>query len=326
MLTMFFSEGETFRREVSPAGQSLAGDAVWFDLLNPDRTTLLAVEAATGLVMPSAHDLEAIELSSRLYTEHGAAYLNMPVITRDEAGGPVSDTLGFILSRTHLVTIRSGPLPLSEGFIDKSLLADPNPNDASHVFVLLLEGIVERAADQLERIRDELDTSSRRLFNQGTARPGSSGDSAALREALRTIGQAGDFLSRIRDSMLALSRIAGFVPRAAGPLPADLKERLDIIGHDVAALSDYDNHLSSKAQFMLDATLGFINIEQNHVIKVLAVVGTVGVPPTLIASIYGMNFESMPELKLWFAYPLALFAIFLSALIPLVWFRVRGWL
>jgi magnesium transporter len=191
--------------------------------------------------------------------------------------------------------------------------------------VLLLEAIVDRAADGLERIRDEMDDNSRRLF-QGSAQAGPRKNDNALAATLRFLGQTGDAVSRLRDSLLALGRIVGFVGHTAGWLPPDLRSRLDVVRRDVDSLSDYDNHLANKTQFLLDATLGFINIEQNHVIKVLAVVGTVGVPPTLIASIYGMNFEHMPELHFWFAYPVALLAILVSALLPLAWFKRRGWL
>lgn len=250
----------------------------------------------------------------------------MPVVTRDCDDAPVLSSLGFVLSPHHIVTLRSGPLPLNDDFIDRALQADPHPNDASHVFLLLLEGIVARAADSLERIRDEMNGKSRRLFHRKSLRPGSGNNSAALAETFWSLGQAGDALSNLRDSLVALGRIVGFVDHTADWLPPDLQGRLQVVRRNVASLSDYDNHLAAKTQFLLDATLGFINIQQNHVIKVLAVVGTVGVPPTLIASIYGMNFESMPELHVWFAYPLSLLAIVVSALLPLAWFKRGGWL
>lgn len=190
----------------------------------------------------------------------------MPVVTRGQDGGPVSSSLGFVLSPRHLVTVGSGPLPPGNDFIDRALMADPHPNDASHVFVLLLEAIVARAADGLEGIRDEMDDHSRRLFRQGSPQSGPGKKGNALDGTLRFLGHTGDAVSPLRDSLLALGRIVGFVGHSAGRLPPDPRGRLEVVRRDVDSLSDYDNHLANKTQFLLDATLGFINIEQNHVI------------------------------------------------------------
>jgi magnesium transporter len=141
-----------------------------------------------------SQEVEEIESSSRLYADCGAIYLNMPVVTRNSDDAPALSFLGFVLSPHYIVTVRSGPLPLNDSFIDRALQADPHPNDASHVFLLLLEGIVARGADSLERIRHELNAESRRLFQRKSLRPGSGNNSAALAETLRSLGQAGDLL------------------------------------------------------------------------------------------------------------------------------------
>ena len=109
-------------------------------------------------------------------------------------------------------------------------------------------------------------------------------------------------------------------------LPPEVKPRLDITRQDVASLSDYDEHIANKVQLLLDATLGLINVEQNNIIKVLTIVSVVGIPPTLIASMYGMNFKGMPEYDWVWGYPYALAMIALSAVLPLVWFKWRGWI
>jgi magnesium transporter len=183
----------------------------------------------------------------------------------------------------------------------------------------------------LEHIATELDTLSHRLFRSGPIGGGRqhtpARESADLRAILRRVGAGGDLVSKIRDSLLGLARI---VPYVAGQgtawLPDSVKARLETMRHDLASLSDYDTHLINKVQLLLDATLGLINVEQNDIIKVLTIVSVVGVPPTLVASMYGMNFKDMPELTWAWGYPYGLLLILLSAVLPLAWFKWRGWL
>jgi magnesium transporter len=193
-----------------------------------------------------------------------------------------------------------------------------------------MEAIVDRLADVLERIAGELDTLSHRLFRASPTEPSrrqrSAVESASLRVFLRRIGHNGDLVSKIRDSLLGIARIVPFVLSLAGEwLPADVKPRLETVRQDVTSLNDYDAHLANKVQLLLDATLGMINIEQNNIIKVLAIVSIVGIPPTLVASMYGMNFRHMPELDWAWGYPYGLAVIAVSAILPLLWFKWRGW-
>ena len=194
-------------------------------------------------------------------------------------------------------------------------------------FVGLLEAVVDRLADVLEWVGRELDTISKRVFGvEASTRRNASRADAELRATLRTIGRLGDTVSNLRDSLLGVNRIVHFVAEAAeGWIPKPLRPRFKTLWKDVASLTDYDAQLTNKVQFLLDATLGFISIEQNNGIKVLTVVSVVGVPPTLTASIYGMNFEHMPELKWEYGYfvVLGFIAVVCGALF---WrFRRNGW-
>ena len=198
------------------------------------------------------------------------------------------------------------------------------------VFVELMGAIADRLADVLERIAEELDTLSHRLFRVPAAqimgRSPPARESADLRVILRRVGGYGDLVSKIRDSLLGIGRIAPYVASACAQwFPPEIKQRLDTLRQDVMSLSDYDTHLVNKVQLLLDATLGLINVEQNNIIKVLTIVSVVGVPPTLVASIYGMNFKGMPELDWSWGYPYGLAMIAVSAVLPLLWFKWRGW-
>ena len=322
MLTAFACDNGTLHRLAEPSGDAMRS-AVWIDLVGPMADEVRSVESATGLEVSSRDELSEIETSSRLAAENGELYLSMPLIGRgDEAVVPV----GFVLSSDRLLTIRFADNAVFEHFADRKPGLAPACLTAAHILVGLLETIVDRQADALEQTRADLDAISRRIFRAGAPDKRNQED-RRLRETLAAIGRAGEFISDIHDSHHGAGRIVAFVQAAAHDrLPPELLPRLRTLRQDIVSLNDFSGHLNNKVQFLLDATLGFINIAQSHIIKVLAVVGTVGVPPTLIASIYGMNFEGMPELHLSWGYPMALGLILLSAIVPLLWFRRRGWL
>jgi magnesium transporter len=308
----------------------LPGEIVWIDLVSPDPDEIEFVERATGIAVPSADALGEIESSSRLRAANGVFYLSAPLIRRGDGGEPLATPVGFVLTRDWLITVRFAELPSFVEVQGRAPEAEHRRLTSAGVFCDLGEAIVDRLADALERISGELDTLSHRLFRAGpTEPPGrrrSTAESADLRLILRRIGHNGDLASKIRDSLLGIGRIVPFVQTSgASWLPATEKPRLDTLRQDVASLNDYDVHLTNKLQLLLDATLGLINIEQNNIIKVLTIVSVVGVPPTLVASIYGMNFKQMPELDWAWGYPYGLAMIALSALLPLLWFKWRRW-
>jgi magnesium transporter len=302
----------------------LTPDVVWVDLLTPAQGEIAAVEKASGLTLPSQAELSEIETSSRLRSDGDVVFLSAPLVFRSQAEDPGTTPVGFVLAPELLVTMRYEPLNAFDTYQGAAR------GSAPEVFVGLIEAIVDRVADILERIAADLDTLSHRLFRSrsvgGGDRRNRAQENAALRSMLRRLGASGDLTSKIRDSLLALARIVPFVATIRGSdLPAAVKTRLETLRHDLDSLSDYETHLLNKIQLLLDATLGLINVEQNDIIKVLTVVSVVGVPPTLVASVYGMNFKFMPELDWSWGYPYGLALIAISALAPLIWFKWRGW-
>lgn len=304
-----------------PDAQNLAS-ATWIDLVDPDDAEQAVVQAATHLRVPTRADIAEVETSSRLATEHGTLYLSTPMAFLGTDHISHAGPLGIVLSETTLLTLRFDDMPALETFATH--LATVPAATAPEAFTILLEDIVDRLADVLEHVGTTLDTISQRVFRPETgATPARA--NTQLRATLREIGRAGSRLSNIRASLLGVQRIAAYA-RDTAPFLAPHAPRLQILKADAASLAEYDTQLSSKVQFLLDATLGFISIEQNNGIKVLTVVSVVGVPPTLIASIYGMNFKAMPELQWDYGYAYALTLIVASALLPLVWFKKRGWI
>jgi magnesium transporter len=281
--------------------------------------------------VPTLEELKEIESSSRARTENGALYLSTPIVFGGESRNPSATPVGFVLTPDRLITVRFQELTSFKAFLERADAADVMRRGSAGAFVGLMEAIVDRMADVLELIGTELDAISHQLFRaeitktMDTDRP--SRKDADLREILRRVGRSGDLASKIRDSLLGIGRILPYVKGlGADWLPAEGMSRLETLQRDIASLNDYDAHLANKLQLLLDATLGLINIEQNNIIKVLTIVSVVGVPPTLVASMYGMNFRHMPELNWAWGYPYVLALIVLSAVGPLIWFKRRGWL
>ncbi len=308
-----------------------AQGAIWLDLLDATEAERALAERISGLRVPSRDEISAIEASSRLQRDGDILTLSTTLVARPDGLVPRATPLALVLSPRLLLTVRYSQHPAFDAFSARLAAGLPDDEDdapgSAAVFLGLMEALVDRAADVLEHVGGELAGLSHRIFH-AEIRPGRGGRSdAALRDVLRRIGRAGDLVSQLRDALLGLGRVTAFADEAdAAWMPRRLHARCASLRADIASLNDYDAQLTGKVQFLLDATLGFLNIEQNNGIKVLTVVSLVGIPPTLIASIYGMNFKDMPELNWTYGYPYALGLIALGIVAPLALFRWRGWL
>jgi magnesium transporter len=331
MLTLYHSCAAPGERPADLAEATLPANVTWIDLLKPEPDEVAYVKRTTGLEVPSIGDLSEIESSSRLRNRNGAIYLSAPLIYRADSDQPLTTPVGFVLTRERLITVRFESLTSFDTFANRDLAAERDPLTGAAVFAGMMDAITDRLADILENIAAELDDLSHRLFHNPATEPAArrppARESADLRIILRRVGHSGDLASKIRDSLLGIGRIVPYVlSLAAEWLPSEIKPRLETVRQDVLSLSDYDAHIVNKVQLLLDATLGLINVEQNNIIKVLTIVSVVGIPPTLVASMYGMNFKNMPELDWSWGYPYGLALILLSAILPVAWFKWRGWI
>ncbi len=295
--------------------------AAWIDLFQPTEEEIERVTRATGFRIPRESEISEIESSSRLGFKESAYYLSTPLVAPQENGDLRLTSVGFVLSSRVLLTVRFAALASFDAAHEAGAAAQVR--SAEDAFLRIIELIVDRSADKLEHSGAECDDLSRGAFS-ASARDTIS---ANLRSALRRVGAVADRTSRVRDALQGLGRVAAYVTESGfAGAPALSGARLKAIRADVASLTDYEAHLSGKVQFLLDATLGFINIEQNEIVKTLTIASVVGIPPVLVVGIYGMNFRVMPELNWRFGYPMALLLIVVTALLPLVWFKRRGWL
>ena len=301
--------------------------AVWIDLLNPAGEEERAVQDALRLEIPTREEMEEIESSSRLYREDDVLFLTANFLFGVDGGEYGSTPITFVLATQALVTVR---YQTPKAFAVFSARCQKSPallTSPDGVMLHLFEQIVDRLADILERVGSDMDRASAAAFRSARAKVKANARDADLREALLTLGQVGEVTTRASETLLGLSRILTFV--GAEKATAVRKENQSLIKtlvRDVRSLVDHAGFLNSKANFLLDAVLGILNVEQNAIIKTFTVASVALMPPTLIASIYGMNFQFMPELAVAWGYPLALGLMVVSAVLPIVYFKRKGWL
>jgi magnesium transporter len=324
MLRAISGQTEPQEIDATRVDQALAADAVWLDMETPTEAERAEVERATGLRLPTQSEVSEVEASSRLVQAGEVLTLSMPMVASGGADRLISAPLGFVLSRERLVTLRYAPSAVFAHFAEHWRRTDSC--GGLRPFLGLLEAMVDKMADRLELEGSALEQMTNSVFGPDMARGNPRARDQFLRATLTNVGRSGERISHIRDGLLGVLRIVRFVHQAASAwTPEPEARRLNTLEQDILSLNDYESQLMGKVQFLLDATLGFISIEQNNSVKILTVVSLVGIPPTLIAGIYGMNFKVMPELNWTYGYPYGLAMIALGAVLPWLWFRWRGW-
>jgi magnesium transporter len=325
MLSVYVPRGASLERVPITSDAAVAENAVWFDLVNPNLEEDKAVERQVGISIPTREEMQEIEVTSRLYSENGARYMTATLMCQSDTVTPKTTPVTFILSDHRLITVRyDDPRPF---MIVGNKLARvcPPAVTGEGVLIDLLDAVIDRAADILERIGSEVDQISHDIFEpeaEGADR------TRSYNEILKAIGKKGDLASKVRESLVSIGRLLLYLANEAESMRWAKEPRAQLRGmqRDVHSLSDHAAYLSNKIQFLLDAMLGVVTIEQNNVIKIFSVAAVALMPPTLIASIYGMNFKHMPELDWWLGYPLAIVLMLFAAALPYFFFKWKKWL
>ncbi len=322
------------RGEIAVAldAEELPSEVNWIDALRPSQMEIALLERVLGVLLPGEKDLSEIERSSRLYRNNNVLIMSLPMVVKLTSGLAQAAPLGLVLSAGCLLTIRYKPMKpcddlryqLTYGEVEEGDL----PARGVGAFIMLLNRVVEYNCDELEKIDADLDVNSQTVFDQGTGKGGNDPvrDSVALRRTLGAIAGNGYMAAKISETLLWISRIIPFVSEeAASHVSTEQRTKLESLARDVHSLMDYSRAQAERNHFLLDATLGLTNLEQNNIFRLLTVVSVVGIPPTLVASMYGMNFKYMPELEWSHGYEWGLTLIAVTALIPALWFKRRGW-
>ena len=297
--------------------------ASWIDLVDPTPTEIAAFEKVFDLRVPGKEELSEIETTSRLQVEHGALYMTAPLIlvTGDEPW--IVAPTGFVLSKTVLLTVR-----FVQSAIFDSVTKELNTGRLAPtlVYVQVLEELVDHMADLLETSSQALDDASHVIFRRENLRR-LSRETSLLRQLLVRTGRTSERMARINYTLVCLDRMAKFTTeRGREWVEHEQISRLQSVSADIASLEQYAEGLVNRIQLLQDAATGIINVAQNEVMKILTIASVAGIPPVLIAGIYGMNFKNMPELSWAWGYPFALMLIVLTTIVPLIWFKWKDWI
>jgi len=326
MLSAYVPRGSMLERvPVNPA-EPIPDDAVWIDLLTPTADEDKLVERLTGVAVPTREEMQEIEVTSRLYVENGAHFMTATLMCQSDSDNPKTTAVTFILAGHRLITVRyDEPRPFT--IVGTKLARACPPNVSGETVMMdLLDAVVDRAADILEKIGADVDQVSHDIFEPEDA--SAAARTRSYRDILRAMGRKGDLTSKVRESLVSIHRLLVYLANEADNTKwaKDQRTLLKGMQRDVHSLSDHSTYLSSKITFLLDALLGMVSLEQNNIIKIFSVAAVVFMPPTLIASIYGMNFKAIPELDVPYGYPMALVMMVAAAVLPYVFFKWKKWL
>jgi magnesium transporter len=322
MLSLYDAKGQGLVRREGDQG---IRDALWIDLLNPSKEEERLVEQQVGLLLPTREEMAEIETSSRLYQESGAHFMTATVVYHTETPNPQTTPITFILADSQLVTVRYAEPKAFQLFLGRAAKGDTDCDTPLSIMLGILEAIIDRESDLIERLQAETDRIAQTIFD---IRGGSATRTRRFDVILKKIGREGEMASKTRESLLSLWRLLTYLGQVAQNRkdPKTIRERIKMETRDVQSLADHLTYLNARINFLLDASLGLVSIEQNQIIKLFSVAAVALLPPTLVASIYGMNFRHMPELEWTWGYPFALLIMLLSALVPFLYFRRKGWL
>jgi magnesium transporter len=300
-------------------------DTLWIDLFEPTPEEERQVEIESAIDVPTREEMREIETSNRLYEEEGAVYVTFTVVTKLDTDLPQNSQVTFILKDGRLITNRyTDPLSFRR-FISYAERHGPSCASGSAILAGLIEAIINRVADVIERVSGDLDTISAEVFTRLPRRR--RGRARDFQEVLERIGQSGELIAKARESLVSLGRALTFVQQATSVnLTNDVRTRLRTQARDVIAMSDHASFLGNNVSFILDATLGMVNIDQNNILKIFSVVTVFLLPPSVIGAIYGMNFDHIPWAHESWGFMGALGLMLASALIPYLIFKRRRWL
>lgn len=325
MFAVFVPSEFALKKAVIEDLAAVPENAVWIDLFNPSAAEDKAVERLAGIAIPTREDMQEIEISSRLYMENGARYMTATLMCHSDTDMPRTTPVTFILGDHRLVTVRYD-LPKPFTLVESKLSRSCAPSITGEMVLMeLLDAVIDRCADILERCGAEIDQVSHDIFEPESERHG---QAKRYSQILISIGRKGDLTSKVRESLVSIGRVVTFLSAVVEGVKwsKDMREQLKTMQRDVASLTDHASYLSNKITFVLDAMLGVVNLEQNNIIKLFSVMAVVLMPPTLIASVYGMNFKVMPELEWVHGYPMALVMMLIAAVVPYWIFKWKKWL
>ena len=327
MIIAYSVIGKKIKKIEMKAGDKVPRGTVWLDLIEPSIDEERYIEQTLSVNAPTKEEMDKIEVRSPFYKEGNAYYMTVTILNKQEADYADGMAITFILTKNCLITVRYGK-PKSFQSFSARVMRNP---ELCKTPELALEGLVEtivhRIGDTLEHSGNEIDNLVKTVFNKTSTKQNKESD--FYDNIIKNIGQTGNVISKNRESLVSLNRLLIFFSQIENSNKTNKKEhriKFKTLAREVHALAEYVNFLLQRNSFLLDATLGMISVEQNVIVKLFTVAAAVFMPPTLFASIWGMNFHNMPELDWALGYPIALIMIIISAIFPYLYFKRKGWL
>lgn len=323
MVRLVTNRGQIMERE-SVADEPMPESLVYLDLLNPTRAEETQAEGYLHYQLPTREEMQEIEESSRLYSENGALYMTAWVTYGLDTSEPDNTSVTFVLSPATLTTVRyANPQPF-RNLPELLRRQGSGPLCSDAVFLKILEAIVARIADGLQSVEGDLKRLSQNIFRAKSNGTNPQQD-CDLNEVVKLLGRRYNLIANMRESLLSLSRMLQFyLHHASQWMPGELAPQFRSVARDVQSLDEYTNQQSQEMGFLLDSTLGLINIQQNQIIKIFTIASVLFLPPTLIGTIYGMNFKILPETAWTWGYPFALLLMVISGILPIFYFKRRN--
>jgi magnesium transporter len=327
VITVYVATGNKVDQRALSLEDPLPEGTVWIDLLRPSDEERLHVATLLGVDLPTKADMEEIQVSSRLYVEDGVHYMTSLTTAQWETETPQIGPVTYVLTQKQLVTLRYIEpkfLPLLAARCVKHPVLVLTPENA---LASLLESVVDRGADVLETLSARVDRLSHLIFEPHGHGSKRVNRSKQYRRVLTDVGRAAELVGMLRDSLSGYERLTVYAASATRiGQDKDGRNRLKTVTRDLQSLAAQADNMSNRLAFLLDATLGLVGVEQNEIVKIFTVASIAFFPPTLVGTLYGMNFKHMPELDWAWGYPYALLLMVSTAILPLWWFRRRGWL
>ncbi len=326
MITYYILSGDRLeRRQHGDAQRGLPPGTLWIDLHHPTPEEERLLESHLQVNIPTREEMAEIEDSSRFYEDGNVLYMTTSVVGGITEHRPSTEEVTFVLSEKWLITVRYADLRSFREFENRCIRQLDANRSSTQLFALMMDSLVDRIADVLEAVQGQLSSMSREIFAESTAQTRK--PKTDLQQIIKHLGRSSSLLSKLNDSLLSINRMNSYFRQGCnGLLSEPAKVLAKTVERDVRSLDEYLAKMSTEINFLLDATLGLINIEQNSIIKVFSIAAVLFLPPTLVGTVYGMNFKDMPELDWSIGYPMALGMMVVSAILPYLWFKFKNWL
>lgn len=326
MITAFYRDTSGIRQAFVRERQALEADPVWLDLNNPSFDEERRVKTLLGIAIPNREEIWRNHVTNHMYSDSGVIYMNAAVLHKADAAHPRTSAITFIVAPACLVTIRYTYPTSFEHFQRRLGHAGDTYPTSHHILEGLLEEMVARVAYHNELVDDGLDDLAHQVFADHAFENRQGNPSLIMRRLLQKLGGLNQLNAKAHESLGSFLRLINFYRDELGDTHPALTRRLCMLLHETQTLADQTSFTTNQIGFQLDASLGMISVEQNLIAKIFTIAAVFFLPPTLISSIYGMNFQHMPELSWIFGYPMAIGMMIIAAAGTFVYFKKKDWL